>query len=121
MEQYSPMGRRDVGNHLACKATLSVLEVLEKENLMQHAKEMCDFFKIKAHQFPKIKAIKGRGLMLGLEFDSAIAELRKTLIYKHRIFTGSSKNPNLLRILPPLTIQKHHLDVFFEALKIELA
>ena len=46
--------------------------------------------------------------MLGLEFDFPVAEIRKTLIHKHHIFTGSSKNPNLIRILPPLTIQKEH-------------
>ena len=59
--------------------------------------------------------------MIGLEFNFPIAELRKTLIHKHHIFTGSAKNPNLLRILPPLTIQKSHIAVFIEALKQELA
>ena len=58
--------------------------------------------------------------MLGLEFDFNVSELRKKLIFEHHIFTGSAKNPNLLRILPPLTIQKQHVDVFFEALKKEL-
>ena len=109
------------GNHLACVASLTVLDVLEKENLLEHAKAMSEYFIAKAQDIPQIKTIKGRGLMLGLEFDFPIAELRKTLIYTHHIFTGSSKNPNLLRILPPLTIQKEHFDVFFEALKKELA
>lgn len=54
--------------------------------------------------------------MLGLEFEFPIAEIRKSLIYEHHIFTGSSKNPNLLRILPPLTIQKEHIDNFMNAL-----
>jgi acetylornithine/N-succinyldiaminopimelate aminotransferase len=58
--------------------------------------------------------------MLGLEFDFPIAELRKKLIFEHKIFTGSAKNPNLLRILPPLTIKKEHVDLFFKALKSEL-
>ena len=62
----------------------------------------------------------GRGLMLGLEFDFAVSELRKNLIFNHRIFTGSAKNPNLIRILPPLTIKEQHIDQFFEALKSEL-
>ncbi|MGK0427403.1 MAG: acetylornithine aminotransferase, partial [Ulvibacter sp.] len=69
---------------------------------------------------PRLKNVKGRGLMLGLEFDFPVSELRKALIYKHHIFTGSAKNPNLLRILPPLTIKKEHFDLFFEALKKEL-
>lgn len=109
------------GNHLACTAALTVLEVLEKQDLMEHAKSMSDYFVLKAQEIPQIKTVKGRGLMLGLEFEFPIAELRKTLIHEYYIFTGSSKNPNLLRILPPLTIQKEHFDVFFEALKKELA
>ena len=59
--------------------------------------------------------------MLGLKFDFPIAELRKELIFKHHIFTGSTKNPNMLRILPPLTIQKEHIDQFIEALKSVLS
>ena len=108
------------GNHLACTAALTVLNVLKKEGIMQHVNTMSEYFIEKAQEIPQIKTIKGRGLMLGLEFNLPIAELRKTLIYKHHIFTGSSKNPNLLRILPPLTIQKQHFDVFFEALKNEI-
>ena len=59
--------------------------------------------------------------MLGLEFNFPIAELRKNLIYKHKIFTGSAKNPNVIRILPSLTVQEKHINLFFEALKIELS
>ncbi len=87
---------------------------------MQNVKEISSYFIKKAQEISQIKKIKGRGLMLGLEFDFPIAELRKSLIKKHHIFTGSANNPNLLRILPPLTIQKKHIDVFFEALKQEL-
>ena len=56
--------------------------------------------------------------MLGLEFDFPVAALRKKLIYDHFMFTGGSSNKNLLRILPPLNIQKEHLDRFFEALTL---
>jgi acetylornithine/N-succinyldiaminopimelate aminotransferase len=108
------------GNHLACVASLSVLKVLEGEQLMKNVKAISSYFKEKAQSISQLKAIKGRGLMLGLEFDFNISELRKKLIFKHHIFTGSSKNPNVLRILPPLTIKKHHIDVFFEALQTEL-
>lgn len=108
------------GNHLACAASLSVLETIENENLMANANSISNYFNNKAQSVPKVKKIKGRGLMLGLEFDFPIAKLREALIYKHRIFTGNSKNPNLLRILPPLTVQKEHIDLFFEALNQEL-
>ena len=58
--------------------------------------------------------------MLGLEFDFPVTELRKKLLFQHKIFTGSSKNPKVLRILPPLTVKKQHINQFVEALKQEL-
>ena len=117
---FGLLGTTFGGNHLACAATLSVLDVLEKENLMKNASDISDYFQEKAKSLRYLKSIKGRGLMLGLEFDFPIADLRKKLIFDHHIFTGSAKNPNLIRILPPLTIQKKHIDVFFDALEKEL-
>ncbi|TDY10108.1 aspartate aminotransferase family protein [Meridianimaribacter flavus] len=117
---FGLLGTTFGGNHLACAASLSVLEVLEEEKLLENANEISAYFIEKAKELPSLKSIKGRGLMLGLEFDFPVSELRKQLIHKHHMFTGSAKNPNLLRILPPLTIQKKHIDDFFEALKIEL-
>ena len=117
---FGLLGTTFGGNHLACVASLSVLKVLESESLLENANTISTYFIEKAQSIPQLKSIKGRGLMLGLEFDFPIAELRKNLIFKHHIFTGSAKNPNLLRILPPLTIQKEHVDVFIEALKEEL-
>lgn len=117
---YGLLGTTFGGNHLACAAALSVLEVLEEENLMENAIEMSSYFVEKAQKISKLKAIKGRGLMLGLEFDFPVTTLRKNLLYNQHIFTGSAKNPNLIRILPPLTIQKKHIDIFFEGLTTEL-
>ncbi|WP_242202725.1 aspartate aminotransferase family protein [Aestuariivivens insulae] len=113
---FGLLGTTFGGNHLACAAALAVLEVMEDENLMQNAKEISAYFIEKTQAIPEVKQVKGRGLMLGLEFDFPIADLRKALIFKHNIFTGSAKNPNILRILPPLTLQESHIDVFFEAL-----
>lgn len=117
---HGMLGTTFGGNHLACAASLAVLEVLEKEHILQHVSEMATYFTTLAKTIPEIKNIKGRGLMLGLEFNFPIAALRKQLIFKQHMFTGSAKNPNLLRILPPLSIKKEHLDAFFNALKKEL-
>lgn len=117
---YGLLGTTFGGNHLACSATLAVLEVLEKEKLMENVKGRYQSFLKHAESISELKTIKGRGLMLGLEFHFPIAELRKNLLFNHHIFTGSSKNPNLIRILPPLTIQDKHWEVFFTALKTEL-
>ncbi|MGY5850554.1 aspartate aminotransferase family protein [Salegentibacter sp. F14] len=108
------------GNHLACAAGISVLKVIEKENLLKNARELFDYVKNKSEEIPQIKKVKGRGLMIGLEFDFEISQLRKTLLYKHQIFTGAAANKKLLRILPPLNVNKEHFDELFQALKVAL-
>nr|WP_298997124.1 aminotransferase class III-fold pyridoxal phosphate-dependent enzyme [uncultured Allomuricauda sp.] len=117
---YGLLGTTFGGNHLACAATLAVLEVLEQENLIENAKSLGEYFKEEAAKVPQVKKIKGRGLMLGLEFDFEVADLRKRLIHNQHFFTGGSKNKKLLRILPALNISKDHIDQFFEALNKEL-
>lgn len=113
---FGLLGTTFGGNHLACTAALAVIETIQQEKLLDNVEEISTYFIHKVSQISEIKKVKGRGLMLGLEFDFPIAELRKELIYKYHIFTGSSKNPNLLRILPSLTVQKEHVDVFINAL-----
>lgn len=117
---YGMLGTTFGGNHLACQASLAVLEVLKKKNLIEQASSLGNAFIAKAKTIKGVKKIKGRGLMLGLEFEDEVGELRKKLIYEHRIFTGGSSNKNLLRILPPLTIQQKHIDQFFDALEQSL-
>ncbi|MDG1226379.1 MAG: aminotransferase class III-fold pyridoxal phosphate-dependent enzyme [Polaribacter sp.] len=114
--KFGMLGTTFGGNHLACAAGLSVLNVIEEQGLMDNVKEMSSYFIKIAKTIPKIKNIKGKGLMLGLEFDFEVGDLRKQLIYDYQIFTGGAMNKNLLRILPPLTVKKDHIDQFFEAL-----
>ena len=114
--KFGMLGTTFGGNHLACVASLSVLNVIEEDKLMDNVKEMSEYFIKIAKTIPHIKKIKGRGLMLGLEFDFEVGDLRKKLIYEYQIFTGGAANKKLLRILPPLTIKKEHINQFFEAL-----
>ncbi|WP_109299115.1 aspartate aminotransferase family protein [Aquimarina sp. AU474] len=114
---YGLLGTTFGGNHLACAAALSVLEVLEIENLIDNAKQTGEYFMSYAANIPGVKKVKGRGLMLGLEFDFEVADLRKKLIYDEHIFTGGAMNKNLLRILPPLGIGKKEIDQFIKALQ----
>ena len=109
------------GNHLACSAVLSVLQIIKEEKLVNNSKIIEKYFRKKISSIKSVKKIKGRGLMLGLEFDFEAADLRKKLIFKHKIFTGGSANKNLLRILPPLNIEKKDIDILYNALKIELS
>lgn len=105
------------GNHLASAAALSVLEIIENESLIDNVNTISTYFTEQAAQIEQVKNIKGRGLMLGLEFDFDVTDLRKKLIYDGHIFTGNASQKNLLRILPPLSITKEDVDVFFEGLK----
>ncbi len=105
------------GNHLACTAALSVLDIIEKENLISHVKTLNTYFLKQIGSVKQVEKVKGKGLMLGLEFDFEVASLRKKLIYQKHIFTGGANNKKLLRILPPLNITTAHIDVFINALK----
>lgn len=116
---FGMLGTTFGGNHLACAASLSVLEVIENEHLIENVNKVSAHFIEKARGIPQVKNIKGRGLMMGLEFHFEVADLRKKLIYESHIFTGGAANKNLLRILPPMTVKKEHMDTFFQSL-IEL-
>ena len=115
--KYGMLGTTFGGSHLACAAAISVLEVLEEENLMANVNEVYEHFKNEVASLPGIKQIKGKGLMLGLEFDFEVGELRKELIYNEKIFTGGAMNKKLLRILPPLNVTKQDIEIFVDALK----
>ena len=117
---FGMLGTTFGGNHLACSAVLSVLKTIKEESLLTNANKMEIYFKEKISKIKSVSKVKGRGLMLGIEFDFEAAQLRKNLIFKHKIFTGGSANKNLLRILPPLNINKSHIDILFNALKEEL-
>jgi acetylornithine aminotransferase len=107
------------GNYLACAAGLSVLEVIEKEDLMANASKIGEFWMEQLQSFPEIKAIRGKGLMIGFDLPDELASLRKDLLFKQSIFTGESK-PNTVRLLPSLALSKTEADLFLEALSIEL-
>ena len=114
---FGLLGTTFGGNHLACAAAISVLEIIEKEGLIENVNEVSEYFLDEIKQIPQIKRIKGQGLMLGIELDFEVGELRKKLIYEHHIFTGGAMNKKLLRILPPLSVKKEHIDTFIKALK----
>ncbi|MEQ9423264.1 MAG: aminotransferase class III-fold pyridoxal phosphate-dependent enzyme [Cyclobacteriaceae bacterium] len=105
------------GNHLACAAGIAVLDILKQENLVKNSKELGDLVMKELSEVSSAKALRGKGLMIGIEFDFPIAELRKKLLFDHKIFTGNSFNANTLRLLPPLSIAEREVDIFMTALK----
>jgi len=105
------------GNHLACAASLAVLEVIEHEKLIQNASKIGKQLMDELLGFSEINEVRGKGLMIGAEFDFPIADLRKKLLYEQLVFTGASSNENTLRLLPPLNISDKEVDQFVSALK----
>ena len=114
---FGLLGTTFGGNHLACASALSVLEIIENENLIENVNQQSAYFLDAISEIPEIKKVKGKGLMLGLEFDFDVTELRKNLIYKQFIFTGNASQKNLLRILPPLSITPSQINQFTVGLK----
>lgn len=114
---FGLLGTTFGGNHLACAAALAVLEVMEDEDILNNVQKQYEYFIKKFSSLSQIKKIKGKGLMLGLEFDFEVADLRKKLIYEKKIFTGNSNNKNLLRVLPPLSISKNEIDMLYDSLQ----
>jgi len=108
------------GNHLACAAALAVLDVFEKEHLVENANEVGTYFIDQLRQLQQtnshILEVRGRGLMVGLVLDMPHKEIRSRLIHEQHVFTGCA-GTNILRILPPLIITKADVDDFIFRLK----
>ncbi|BDW74463.1 hypothetical protein BFINE_02580 [Bacteroides finegoldii DSM 17565] len=96
---YGQLGTTFGGNHLACSAALAVMDVIEQENLVENAAKVGNYLLQELKKFPQIKEVRGCGLMIGLEFEEPIKELRSRLIYDEHVFTGAS-GTNVLRLLP---------------------
>lgn len=108
------------GNHLACAAALAVLEVMEENKLMENATAVGNYLTEELKKIHGIKDVRGRGLMIGIELPEELKEVKKNLLFKHKIFTGEAK-PNVIRLLPALNITKTEADLFLTALKTELS
>ncbi|WP_259285689.1 aspartate aminotransferase family protein [Candidatus Karelsulcia muelleri] len=105
------------GNYLACSSGISVLEIIKKECLISNAKKMGEIFINSLKEIDEIKEIRGKGLMLGINFNFKVKKLINFLLKKEKIFVGSSLDQNIIRLLPPLTIKEKHIKNFIIRLK----
>jgi acetylornithine aminotransferase len=117
--KYFMLGTTFGGNHLACAAAIAVLDVIEKENLMQNAEEVGNYLMEEITKIPELKNLRGKGLMIGFDVPDELKDLKKNLLYKHKIFTGEAK-PNVIRLLPSLALTKNDADKFLMALQEEV-
>ena len=113
---YGMLGTTFGGNHLACTAACAVLDVMQEENLIENAATVGEYLISQLKTIPQIKDIRGKGLMIGLEFDYPVKELRNKLLFEQHVFTGAS-GTNVIRLLPPLSLSKEQADCFIGKLK----
>ena len=110
---YGQLGTTFGGNHLACAAALAVLDVIEGEGLIENAAQVGAHLLEELKKLPQIKDVRGRGLMIGMEFEQPIKELRSRLLHEQKVFTGVS-GTNVIRLLPPLCLTMDEADLFLE-------
>ena len=118
--KYGLLGTTFGGTHLACAAALAVLEVIEQDGLINHAKELGAYITEELKSIEGIQNVRGRGLMIGFDVPEELKDLKKTLLTEFKVFTGEAK-PNVIRLLPSLALTKAHADEFLTALKGAIA
>ena len=118
--KHGMLGTTFGGNHLACAAALAVLEIIEEEKLVDVAKQRGMYLLNRLKAIDEIKNVRGRGLMIGFDVPEEIKDLKKKLLFDYNIFTGEAK-PNVIRLLPSLSISRKQVDEFLETLKEAIA
>lgn len=122
--EFSPwagqLGTTFGGNHLACAAAQAVLDIMKEEELMKNTQQVGEYLMQELKNISRIKEVRGKGLMIGMEFDEPIKELRRQLLFKEHVFTGVS-GTNVIRLLPPLILSIEEAQDFLSRLKRVLA
>ena len=112
---YGQLGTTFGGNHLGCALACAVLDIYEEEHLVENAARQGAYLMegLQNMDIPGLKELRGRGLMIGIEFDYPYKEVRNRLVYEQHVFTGAA-GTNVLRILPPLCVGQKECDLFLE-------
>ena len=113
---HGQLGTTFGGNHLACAGAIAVLDVLENEKLIENAANVGNYLMKELIKFPHIKEVRGRGLMIGLEFEQSIKEIRNKLLFDEKVFTGVA-GTNIIRLLPPLSLSMSEAEDFIVRFK----
>ncbi len=118
--KFGLLGTTFGGNPLACAAALGVIEVMQKDHLIQNAQEQGDYLINALRNIKGVKTVRGKGLMIGFEMEEGLEDVRKVLLNDCKIFTGEAK-PNVIRLLPSLAITKTDIDLFLKGLQQAIA
>jgi acetylornithine aminotransferase len=115
--KHGLLGTTFGGNHLACAASIAVLDVIKNEDLIERASDVGDKWMKDLSTLPGIKEVRGKGLMIGLEFEFPIADLKNSLTNEFNILVGTASNKNVIRLLPALNIKQEDINIFNHALE----
>jgi acetylornithine aminotransferase len=112
---YGQLGTTFGGNHLGCAAALAVLDIITGENLVENARQVGEYLieRLRSIADSGIKEVRGRGLMIAIEMNYPVKELRSRLIHEQHVFTGAAST-NIIRLLPPLTLTRQDADLFID-------
>lgn len=113
---HGMLGTTFGGSHLACTAAIAVLDIIKVEHLVENAAKIGDYLMEELAKIPQVKEVRGLGLMIGIEFELPIKEIRSRLLFEKKIFTGASGN-NVIRLLPPLCLSKSDANLFLTSFK----
>jgi acetylornithine/N-succinyldiaminopimelate aminotransferase len=114
--KFGMLGTTFGGNHLACAAGVAVLDVIKEENLIENAAKLGDYLLSELKDTKGLKELRGRGLMIGIEMETPVKELRDKMLFEDHLFTGVA-GANTIRLLPSLAIGKTEIDQFLEVFK----
>jgi acetylornithine/N-succinyldiaminopimelate aminotransferase len=104
------------GGMLAMAAVTATLEAIEADGMLENVKTTEHYLRERLAEIPQVAGVRGLGFLLGLEFKEKAAPIHQALL-ERRIITGTSSDPNVLRLLPPLCLAREEIDLFIEALK----
>ena len=113
---FGLLGTTFGGSHLACTAAIAVLDIFKVEHLQENAEKIGNYLMDELKKIPQIKEVRGLGLMIGIEFEQPVKEMRSRLLFEKKIFTGAS-GTNVIRLLPPLCLSKSDANSFLASFK----
>ena len=105
------------GGMIAMAAVTATLETIETDGMLENVRTVEAHLRERLSEVPAVVSVRGRGFLLGLEFREKAAPIHKALL-ERKIITGTSSDPNVLRLLPPLCLQQEEIDMFVDALKM---
>jgi acetylornithine aminotransferase len=117
---YGLLGTTFGGNHLACAAGVAVLDIMKDEDLIDNAARTGNYLLNGIREIGGYKELRGRGLMIGIEYDFPVKNLRNKLLFEHKMFTGVA-GTSTIRLLPSLALGQAEADLFLEAMKKEVS